>query len=118
VSEKMEKVKEDAKELLSDFKGDLERLYAYANGAVGYAEYDLDGWLLKLVEALDELFEWCSDLADPKLTSACLDRHRKLKEIWRNLCASQMLVRKAKFDVTGKIIELQKKVDEWIESLG
>jgi hypothetical protein len=114
VSEKMEKVKG----LLSDFKGDLERLYAYANGVIGGAEYDLDGWLLKLAEALDGLFEWCSDLADPQLASACLDRYQKLKESWRHLCASQMLVRKAKFDVTGKIIELQKKVDGWIESLG
>jgi hypothetical protein len=114
----MEKVREDVKELLSDFKGDLERLYAYANGAVGYAEYDLDGWLLKLAEALDGLFEWCRNLADPQLTSACIERHQRLKEIWRNLCASHMLVRKAKFDVTGKIIELQKKVDEWIKTLG
>jgi len=114
MSEKMEKVKE----LLSDFKGDLERLYMDANGVIGGAEYDLDGWLLKLAEALDGLFEWCSDLADPQLASACLDRYQKLKETWRHLCASHMLVRKAKFDVTGKIIELKKKVDGWIESLG
>jgi hypothetical protein len=114
VSEKMEKVKE----LLSGFKGDLERLYMDANGVIGGAEYDLDGWLLKLAEALDQMFEWCSDLADPQLASACLDRYQKLKETWRHLCASHMLVRKAKFDVTGKIIELKKKVDGWIESLG
>jgi ElaB/YqjD/DUF883 family membrane-anchored ribosome-binding protein len=113
-----EKVEEDVKELPADFEGGLERLYAYTNGAAGYAEYDLDSRLLKLAEALDQLLERRSDLADPELASARLDRRRKPKEIRRNLRASQMLVGKAKFDVRGKIMELKKKVDEWIKSLG
>lgn len=111
-------MREDVKELLSDFKRDLERLYAEANGAVGIAEYEFDDNLLKFADALEKLFEWCSDLADPKLVSACIERHTRLREVWRDLCATRMRVKKAKFDVTGKIIELQKKVDEWIKSLG
>jgi hypothetical protein len=118
VSGKEEKARENIKELLSVFKEDLERLYAEANGAVGIAEYEFDDDLLKFAGVLDELFEWCSDLADPKLVSACIERHTRLREVWRNLCATRMRVKKAKFDVTGEIAELKKKVDEWIKSLG
>ena len=106
---------------IEELEEELDQVYSDISDELKQAEYALNIDLERLLDLIDEMGCWCDGLHLPEehaeVRNKCFELEERLLEIYRNLCADYMRVRKAERTARERMGKAFEKLDELLERL-